>query len=90
MGFEDTDDFWHRRGGEGGDGRGRSKLGFLQVLVTYGAVATARGGGVEVPYDGALAHAELLELEGYAVRSPEQPIAGAVIWVPTDAGRRAL
>lgn len=83
MGFEDErDDFWRGR-----DGGPHSKLNFLRVLVECGAVMTARA-EVEIPYDGATDHAELLALEGLAERAPEQPFKDAVIWLPTRTGRR--
>lgn len=90
MGFEDArDDFWRGR-----DSGPHSKLGFLRALALHGAVMTGRarvsGHECETPYEGALGHAELLALEGFAERASAQPIEDVVIWLPTAAGRRHL
>ena len=85
MGFEDArDEFWRGR-----DDGPHSKLNFLRTLILCGGAFTGREDGVEVPYYGAIEHAEQLEAEGLAARAPEQPIEGAVIWVPTERGKRS-
>lgn len=84
MGFdEEREDFF----GRGGDD-GPSKRDLLDVIVGSGAVIVGREGGVEVPYYGVLSQAEELRQEGLIKRHPEQPIADATIWLPTEVGKK--
>ena len=83
MGFdEEREDFF----GRGGDGP--SKRDLLNAIVDSGAVVIGREGGMEVFYDGVLSQAEELRQEGLIKRHPEQPIANATIWLPTEAGKK--
>jgi len=76
MGFEDDDDdFWR------GDGSSHSKQNMLRVLVERGGVLTGTEDGDDVFYAGAFQHAQELASEGFAMRSPVQPIEGAVLWL---------
>ena len=85
MGFEDARGDFFR----GGDEPRHTKRQFLTDLVRFGALMTSGIAGGEVPYWGAASHAYELRDEGLIELCPEQPISDALLWVPTDAGRRA-
>lgn len=87
MGFDDAWDEFGRGRDDRGDGP-RRKMNFLRVLVRCGGAFTGRSDGIEVPYDGAIGHAEELEMEGFIARASEQPIDNVIMWVPTEKGRR--
>lgn len=91
MGFEETrDDAWGGR-----EGPNFSKGFFLKTAVKCGAVQTGYWDGHESPYYGAHDHAESLEREGL-VKKHDGPyrakewLSEETIWVPTDAGRKAV
>jgi len=78
-------------GSKGGWGDGPfSKRGLLEVAARSGAIYTAKIDGVEVPYDGALFHAEELEREGMFEQVPDAPTLEGVkdytIWRVTALG----
>jgi hypothetical protein len=71
-----------------------SRRTLLEVAARCGAIYTAKLDGEELPYDGALFHAEELECDGLFERVPDSPVLpdvrDFVIWKLTERGIRVM